>query len=144
MRNNPRNRNAMLFCGLCAAFLWYSFSLYRHSPGNYKRASFVRAKAVEGRLVWQKYNCQSCHQLYGLGGYLGPDLTNVAGKYNSNGDVLKFFFNGGIRQMPRFDMSEKEKNLLVEFLKFTDASGNADPGNYKVLTDGMIQQNGRK
>ncbi len=37
----------------------------------------VGAPAAAGKLLYQKYNCQACHQIYGLGGYMGPDLTNV-------------------------------------------------------------------
>lgn len=33
--------------------------------------------AVQGKRVFQAYNCMGCHTLLGNGAYLGPDLTNV-------------------------------------------------------------------
>lgn len=33
--------------------------------------------AVEGKRVFQAYNCMGCHTIVGNGAYLGPDLTNI-------------------------------------------------------------------
>ncbi|MFQ5767659.1 MAG: c-type cytochrome [Acidobacteriota bacterium] len=30
-----------------------------------------------GLELWRSHNCQACHQIYGFGGFLGPDLTNL-------------------------------------------------------------------
>lgn len=35
-----------------------------------------------GLLIYRKYNCMTCHSIYGLGGLMGQDLTNVASRYN--------------------------------------------------------------
>lgn len=134
----------VIFITLCVLFLLFSFSIYL-KPLQVNAYRGINAEmASEGRLVWQKYNCQSCHQLYGLGGYLGPDLTNVYGKYQNNDDVLRFFFKAGIKQMPVFNLSPKEENQLIEFLKNTNASGGADPRNYEKKLDGMIEQYERR
>lgn len=132
-----------IFSLLCLAFLIFSFGIYL-KPITAKTSGNVNvSKASEGRLIWQKYNCQACHQLYGLGGYLGPDLTNEYSKFNGNHAALKAMFQGGLKQMPKFDLNEQEEDLLIEFLKQCDESGNADPRNYKIFTNGMIEQNGR-
>ena len=34
--------------------------------------------ARAGRALWHDHNCQTCHQIYGFGGFLGPDVTNGA------------------------------------------------------------------
>lgn len=133
-----------IFIALCCAFLIFSFSIYLRPLSVTEYKGIDKNKAAEGRLIWQKYNCQCCHQLYGLGGYLGPDLTNEYSKFSGNEAVLKAFFKGGFKQMPIFHLNQNEEKLLMEFLKETDASGNGDPRNYKLLNDGMIEQNGRK
>lgn len=55
---------------LSTLFLAYSFSIYLHPFSTAYDKRLNRELVSEGRLVWQKYNCQSCHQFYGLGGYL--------------------------------------------------------------------------
>ena len=84
-----------------------------------------------GRLVLQKYNCHTCHQIYGLGGYLGPDLTNVYSRRQQNEDYLKAIIHSGVRQMPSFKMSEAEMTSLLAFLKNLDGTGNADVAKYQ-------------
>ncbi|MBL7764975.1 MAG: cytochrome c [Chitinophagaceae bacterium] len=96
-------------------------------------------KTAEGRLIWQKYNCQSCHQLYGLGGYLGPDLTNILSSPGKDEKLVRAMIYSGTRQMPSFNMPEDELNLLIEFLKSTDASGISDPRQFKATNYGMIE-----
>lgn len=133
-----------IFLTLCVMYLLFSLSIYL-KPMSVKQVTTIdKYDMSEGRLVWQKYNCQACHQLYHLGGYLGPDLTNVYSKYNGNADILKGFIKAGIRQMPQFDLTSKEENLLIEFLRETDATGSADMRDFKVLSNGMIEQNVRK
>ncbi|MCO5258781.1 MAG: cytochrome c [Crocinitomicaceae bacterium] len=133
-----------VFLLLSVLYLLYSLNIYL-KPLQVKEVTTVnKFDMTEGRLVWQKYNCQACHQLYHLGGYLGPDLTNVYSKYNGNADVIKGFVKAGIRQMPSFNLSTEEERLLIEFLKETDASGSSDMRNYKVLPNGMIEQDGKK
>lgn len=133
---NPKT-SILLFVVLAAAFLGYSFHLY--SKSEPEQTTFNKTLASEGRLVWQKYNCQSCHQLYGLGGYLGPDLTNVYSALYKGEDYIKGFVLGGTNQMPAFALNDSEMVQLMEFLKMTDASGVSDPRLFTVTKDGMIQ-----
>ncbi len=65
---------------LIIAFSYYNFTIYT-SKSNYGKVHLSQ-KGIRGEDIWLKNNCNSCHQLYGLGGYLGPDLTNV---YSVNG-----------------------------------------------------------
>ncbi len=123
---------------LVILFLVYSFSIYLKPLLSSQQIDEALTEAAEGRLVWQKYNCQSCHQLYGLGGYLGPDLTNV---YSNKGDtIIRAMVASGGASMPAFHLSNSELTLLVKFLKQTDASGSADYKSFDVLPNGMIEQ----
>lgn len=129
-----------IFILLTVAYLVYSFVLYTSSSKRSKIQSYKNELAIRGRLIFQKYNCQDCHQLYGLGGYLGPDLTNVYKKYNGNEISLKALFKGGMQQMPLFDLTQQEEKELIEFFKMTNASGSADPRDYNCFPSGMIEQ----
>lgn len=120
---------------LIISFLLYSFSIYLNPPQKKEPVSLLSAK---GKLVWQQYNCVACHQVYGLGGYLGPDLTNV---YSNKGAAyIKVFLVNGTATMPNFHLSEEDIAALTAYLQQVDASGSADPRSYTIQPDGTIQQ----
>lgn len=120
---------------LLVGFLFYSIYLYSSLP--VKDYTFDE-EAGKGKFVWQQYNCNACHQVYGLGGYLGPDLTNV---YSSRGkDYIKAFLNLGTASMPVFHLTEQEMKNLLAFLNNIDASGKSDPRRYTIKYDGTIEQ----
>jgi len=129
------------FSLLSLLFLAFSFRIYLKPSFSVAREVFDKKEASQGRLVWQKYNCQSCHQLYGLGGYLGPDLTNVYSSPGKGAQLLRAILKTGSSPMPAFDLSEQETDLLIEFLKSTDASGSANPLDFTILPDGMTRSN---
>lgn len=124
---------------LCALFLIYSFSIYLKPLSVNEQVKYDKETAARGRLVWQAYNCQSCHQLFGLGGYLGPDLTNILSQPQKGETVLRAMVKTGTKQMPAFNLSENEMSDLIEFLKSTDASGKADPRTFEKNNLGMIE-----
>lgn len=143
MNSNWKIDPAVFFGALSFLFIVFSLTIYLKPLSETKIGKIQLKKATEGRLVWQKYNCQSCHQLYGLGGYLGPDLTNTYRKINGSKKVLNYFLTSGNKQMPSFKLSDREEQLLLDFLKFTNESGSADPRDYETLSNGMIEQNGK-
>ncbi len=125
------------FTLLQIGFFIYSYILYSSNSFQY-RNDYKSSSAQQGELVWQKYNCQSCHQMYGLGGYLGPDLTNVISVKGKNNNYILAIIKSGSIQMPSFNLSDVEKINLIEFLKSTDASGKADPRSFDSQFTGMI------
>lgn len=143
MKRNWKIDPAVFFGVLCFLFLVFSLTIYLKPLKETKIGKIQVEKATKGRLIWQKYNCQSCHQLYGLGGYLGPDLTNTYRKINGSQEVLHYFLTSGNKQMPSFQLTSEEEQLLLDFLKFTNESGSADPRDYETLSNGMIEQNGK-
>ncbi len=133
MTANRQKLFILLF--LLVAFLSYTAFLYTDLPVNYNSA---KKNEDAGKLVWQKYNCNACHQVYGLGGYLGPDLTNA---YSLKGqEYIKAFLKTGTGAMPQFHLSDEETGSLLSFLKDIDASGKADPKTFTLNYDGTIKQ----
>lgn len=47
------------------------------TPDTVRYASY---DAVQGKRVFQSYNCMGCHTIVGNGAYFGPDLTKLYGK----------------------------------------------------------------
>ncbi len=125
----------ILFLVLCTAFLGYTFTLYQQSE-SIKTVEGVSADL--GKKVWQEKNCIACHQIYGLGGYLGTDLTNV---YSAKGpNHIKAFLRSGTNIMPNFQLNETEIENLTSYLKTIDKSGIGNPRKLKINYDGTIQQ----
>ncbi len=122
---------------LSTLFFVYNFFIYADSSayGNIH----LSEKAVRGENLWLKNNCNSCHQIYGLGGYLGPDLTNVYSFHQKNDTYLKAMFNSGIKTMPLFQFNESEKEELLQFLKEVDQTGHYPNINAKINTDGWVE-----
>lgn len=116
-------------------FLSYTAFLYASLPSE---SGIISTSVYSGKQIWQKNNCGSCHQVYGLGGYLGPDLTNV---YSTKGEtVIRSLVQYGTSVMPSFKLGEKDLNDLVMYLKSVDASGTSDPRSFKINYDGSISQ----
>ncbi len=83
----------------------------------------MSSKAIAGEQVYQDFNCAACHQLYGLGGYLGPDLTNVISLPEKGPEYVHSIINSGVQAMPKFNLSDKKRNQLVAFLTHVDKTG---------------------
>lgn len=112
-----------IFIFLFAAYLVYSAFVYtRGTKNNLAFAQTEMEQISRGKLLFQQYNCTSCHQLYGLGGYLGPELTTAYSDTNRGELQMRAFLkNGGIR-MPNFHFKEEDINALISFLKYVDAT----------------------
>ena len=120
---------------LITSFLVYTGFLYLSLPvKNYTNTS----ASIEGKKIWQQYNCNACHQIYGLGGYLGPDLTNV---YSKRGhQYIQAFITNGTNVMPNFHLSSNEQESLIAYFKNIDSSGKSDPKTFTLHNNGTIEQ----
>ena len=129
--------NLFIFLILTVLFLGYSLLIYLRPLDDRPGTS---SEAGSGKMVWQKYNCQACHQLYGLGGYLGPDLTNVISEKGKGEHYVIGMVRSGSKQMPAFTMTETEEQQLIGFLRHVNASGVADPRTFAIRFSGMIEK----
>ncbi len=96
--------------------------VYRDDPAGNPQAFFELTPVGQaGLLRWRAQNCNVCHQLYGFGGYLGPDLTHVAERV----DQASFLqiLRAGTGPMPAFSLSDEEATELYAFLAEMGRSG---------------------
>jgi nitric oxide reductase subunit C len=124
-----------IFLFLLIAFLSYSATLYYSDT---TQAEIPSPLAQKGRLLWQDKNCTSCHQFYGLGGHLGPDLTNVYAKRSP--EYITAFLKTGTLVMPNYDLSDAEIQAFLAFFKYTNTTGIADPTSFSKNFDGTVSQ----
>jgi len=78
----------------------------------------LSSDAVEGRKLFHEGSCQVCHQLWGQGGFLGPDLTNAASRVDQTRLVSLLTVGSG--QMPAFDFSPQQIGYISAFLEEID------------------------
>jgi nitric oxide reductase subunit C len=120
---------------LVAFNVLYSSLVYTIGTDNNKGEYLFNENAKKGQLLYQKYNCTACHQLYGLGGYMGPDLTNVMSKGEP---YTKVFLQYGTQRMPNFHLSDEELSSIIAFLNYTDKTGTSPIKHFDINRDGTI------
>lgn len=117
---------------LFIAFIIYTFMVYSYCDKRTVNDSIPNKQALAGWKTWQAKNCQACHQVYGLGGYLGPDLTNVAGDTTKNDIYFRVFIKYGTGRMPNFHLNDSEINNLISFLHWINNSGKSKVAKEQV------------
>lgn len=100
---------------LLLLFIAYSYWVY--TPGT-ESAVQMTENAINGKAIWHRKNCQNCHQVFGLGGYMGPDLTTITKDKNRGPLYAKGMLLSGGTVMPNFHFSEKEADELVAYLDY--------------------------
>ncbi len=130
-------KNIAVMTILIITFCCYNYFIYTSNES--KSPVKLSQKAIHGQELWQNNNCWSCHQTYGLGGYLGPDLTNIYSAKNKGENYIKAFLNSGVKTMPKFNFSEEEKNALVAYLKAIDSTGIYPNYEAEINTSGWVE-----
>lgn len=114
------NNKFLILLALLVMFLVYTASVYTKGTEQSENNPMLDFAAVQGKVLWQKCNCTSCHQLYGLGGFLGPDLTTTISR---KGDVYaKAIILSGTKRMPRYGLTEREADAIIKFLSYVDST----------------------
>lgn len=109
----------LLISLLVGAFCFQTWMVYA-DPTAWQLPPLSPAGA-RGRDVWHDYNCQSCHQLFGFGGFLGPDLTNAAGQLTEA--RLEHILTLGAGLMPPFELGPADRGDLARFLEEMSVRG---------------------
>lgn len=131
------NKNiALIFGGFLLLFSVYNIFVYTQQ--SVYEPVRLSSQALYGQKLWQENNCWSCHQIYGLGGYLGPDLTNVISAKGKGEIYVKAFLNSGVKTMPAFNFTEEQKNALIRYLTYIDSTGYYPNYNAKLKYTGWV------
>lgn len=69
----------------------------------------------DGLTLWRERNCVACHSLYGLGGHIGPDLTNTVKRRGAG--YVAYVIREGKGAMPPQRVSDVEGGALVRYLE---------------------------
>ena len=126
-----------VFVLLCATFALYS--VYVWTAGTQSRQNRPPSpEAMRGMALFQSKNCVACHQFYGLGGHMGPDLTNVVSAPGKGVAYAEAFIRNGTTKMPDFKFDKGQVDALIAFLEYVDASGNYAPRQAKINWNGSV------
>lgn len=109
----------VLFVILVGTFVVQTSLVYLDDSGY--QAERLSSVAQAGRSLWRENNCQSCHQIYGFGGFLGPDLTNAIPQLAA--ERLQSILTEGQSPMPAFHFTPAEIEAITSFLTEMDATG---------------------
>lgn len=118
LRSSPRK--FWISSILIVSFLVYSIGVYTSGTAASENNPILDAAAIEGKKLWQKHNCSSCHQLYGLGGFIGPDLTTTISR--KGGAYAKAIILSGTKRMPHYSLTEQEADAITNFLSYVDTT----------------------
>jgi len=113
----------VVFGSLFGLYLLYSIIVYTRGTKNIVvPAAEEQVLINKGKQLFQQYNCIACHQLYGLGGYLGPELTTAYSDKSRGELYMKAFLKAGGQRMPNFHFNDEDVNALISYLKYVDAT----------------------
>ncbi len=129
--------NRAIIATLFVLFVVYSVNVYTAGTAA-PHIEPMSDDSRKGQQLFQAHNCIACHQFYGLGGYMGPDLTNTISKHGSA--YARAFITSGTRSMPNFDLAKEEIDALVAYLEFVDKTGRYPAENYDVKWYGAVSQ----
>lgn len=108
---------ALLLAGLALCYVIQTGLVYSDEPGRTQ----LSPRAEAGRRIFHERGCVNCHQLYGFGGFLGPDLTNAAERVTAT--RLQTLLTEGSSPMPAFHMKAEEIAAVRAFLEAMNATG---------------------
>ncbi len=111
-------------------FLALTFQSEQAIPARDNRAALANPAVAAGKKVWETNQCIGCHTLLGEGAYFAPELGNVYKR--RGGEFIKAWIKAqptktpGRRQMPQFNLTEKELDDLVAFFKYVSEINTAN------------------
>ncbi|MES0883480.1 c-type cytochrome [Roseibium sp. SCP14] len=113
-------------------FLGLSAHSHFYITGTSTNHDAIDESIANGKHVWEDKACINCHTILGEGAYYAPEVGNVMTRWGVLDDpdaafeTLKAWMESmptgieGRRQMPQFNLTDKEIRDLANFLIWTD------------------------
>ncbi|HEV2494926.1 MAG TPA: c-type cytochrome [Terriglobia bacterium] len=127
-----------LLCTL--VFLAMTVDTLRKMPAR-THSDQLSEQVVEGKRIWQHYDCNDCHTILGIGGYYAPDVTK---SYPIRGEAwLRQFLKDPHavyptgRQMPNFRLTDAQITNVAAYLKWV---GEIDTNGWPPAPEGVARQ----
>ncbi len=104
-------------------FLALTYDFHR-KVGKQTNEGQLDAHVAAGKWVWQKYNCNDCHTILGIGGYYAPDVTKVMSYRDA--DWMQRFIKDppsvwpAERKMPNLHLKDQEIADVIAFLTWVN------------------------
>lgn len=119
----PSTRTILWVATLLSAFVFLGMTVDSlRKMGARTHSENLSPQVVEGKRIWQHYDCNDCHTILGIGGYYAPDVTKT---YGIRGDAWlrqflkehgKMYPTG--RQMPNFHLTDAQIDSMAAYLKW--------------------------
>mgnify|MGYP003575140125 CR=1 FL=1 len=108
---------------LLVSYACYSFAIYTKGTESPITLTTEAQRQVSlGKQLYQQYNCSACHQIYGLGGYLGPELTTAYSDKARGEAYIRALLQAGGNRMPNFHFNPQQIDALIAYLKYVDTT----------------------
>lgn len=113
-------------------FAGLSLHSHRYILSTSTNGESLTTNVARGKRVWEKHACINCHTILGEGAYFAPEVGNVMARWGVAEDpeaafeVTKAWMEGqpsgveGRRQMPQFNLTDRELRDLTDFLLWTN------------------------
>lgn len=76
---------------------------------------------ISGKRIWNSNQCSTCHSIFGLGGHLGPDLTNLNSRQDKS--YIHNIIRTGLKKMPAYDLTDAEIQSLHAYFQYLNELG---------------------
>lgn len=135
------SKKILAFFFLLVTFLGYSLIVATTGTPPL-HAEEMEKEAIKGKFLYQELNCVACHQIYGLGGYMGPDLTNVISAPGKGEAYAEVFIRHGSKKMPDYKLDDVQVQNILAYLKFVDKETKYPISSFKVNYYGTVDAAG--
>lgn len=105
---------------LSVLFVAFTIWVYIFGTNPDEKVMWLGEDAIKGKTIYQQKNCSACHQLFGLGGYLGPELSTVISDAHRGEHYARALLKQGSATMPDFKFTDAEIDQLIAYLRAID------------------------